>query len=149
MGFQDSLGQIEEDIAPLLTQLKLGETLEKGESKFRRRATSAKRTCQDGFSIDEVKVLDQLDRMASLAAEQKYTDAHAAYMKLTLGQKTWNNTIVTHVSANTMQGAREYRRNRDSLNTYDVDPVAQKYMHAMKKIIRFAQCMRPNKDESK
>lgn len=146
---RESLAQTEEDIIPLLLQLRSGSTLEKGETKEDRTSRRCARGAQDGFSIAEAGVLGQLMRMASAAYRREYTDANEAYMKLTLGNKTWHNTCVVHVSASQMQGAREYRRNRDDLNTYDVDPVAQKYMHAMRRLTQFVQCLRPNEDVSK
>merc|ERR1711972_445213 len=104
----------------------------------------------EGKFVKEASVLDSLDRMATSASKKDYADAHATYMKLTLGNKMWNSTHVAHVAACTMKGAREYRRNRDSLNTYDMEPVSQKYMHGMKKLCHFAQCIRPNtEDQSK
>ncbi|CAJ1407984.1 unnamed protein product [Effrenium voratum] len=48
-----------------------------------------------------------------------------------------------------MKGAREYRRNRDNFNTYDMDPDSQKYMHALLKLVQLAQCLQPNEDASK
>merc|ERR1711972_491250 len=103
----------------------------------------------EGKFVKEASVLDSLDRMATSASKKDYADAHGTYMKLTLGNKMWNSTHVAHVAACTMKGAREYRRNRDSLNTYDMDPVSQKYMHAMKKLVQFMQCIQPNQDQSK
>lgn len=147
--FQDSLAQTEEDLAPLILLLRSGETLEKGESKADRKGQRTARTSQDGCSHAEASVLGQLTHMAACAEKRLYAEAHTAYMKLTLGNKTWHNTCVVHISANQMQGAREYRRNRDDLNTYDVDPVAQKYMHAVRKLVQLSQCLRPNEDQSK
>lgn len=144
-----ALEETREAMVPLLTQLARGEKLERGETKPDRIRMSGARTGCDGRHVDEAGVLEQLDSMASSAAKRDYAEAHKAYMTLTLGHKKWNNTCVTHVSANSMSGAREYRRNRDSLNTYDIDPVAQKYMQGMRKIIHFAQRIRPNDDQSK
>lgn len=147
--FQGHLSQTEEEITPLLVRLRSGEALERGESQEDRKMRRCARGAQDGFSVAEHSVLGQLAQMATSASQRNYSEANEAYMKLTLGSKTWHNTCVVHVSANTMQGAREYRRNRDDLNTYDVDPVARKYMHAMRRIMQFAQCVRPNEDVSK
>ncbi|CAK9110965.1 unnamed protein product [Durusdinium trenchii] len=94
-------------------------------------------------------VLEQLDEIATNSSNLDYLAARAGYMKLTLGNKTWNNTFVAHVAACTMKGAREYRRNRDNYNTYDMDPDSQKYMHALLKLVQLAQCLRPNGDQSK
>mmetsp|Transcript_114827 Transcript_114827/g.303236 ORF Transcript_114827/g.303236 Transcript_114827/m.303236 type:complete len:349 (-) Transcript_114827:58-1104(-) len=145
----DALEEARRAVVPLLVQLARGERLERGETKDEKIKMCGGRTACDGRHVDEAGVLEQLHRIASSAAVRDYAEAHKAYMKLTLGHKKWNNTCVTHVSASTMQGAREYRRNRDSLNTYDMDPVAQKYMQAMRKIVHFAQRIRPNDDQSK
>eukprot|EP00927_Polykrikos_kofoidii_P078509 TRINITY_DN75323_c0_g1_i1.p1 TRINITY_DN75323_c0_g1~~TRINITY_DN75323_c0_g1_i1.p1 ORF type:complete len:372 (-),score=54.97 TRINITY_DN75323_c0_g1_i1:93-1076(-) len=145
--FQDSLGITEEALTPLLNRLRKGVKLERGESAENRSKCRETRTSMEGKFLRESNVLELLDRMATKAYERSYKDAHAAYMKLALGNKTWNSTVVCHVPACTMKGAREYRRNRDSLNTYDMDPVSQKYMHAMKKIVQFVQCIRPNTDD--
>merc|ERR1712217_762300 len=103
----------------------------------------------EGKLVKEHTVLKSLDHIATFASEHEYAKAHFTYTKLTFGNKMWNLTHVSHVAACTMKGAREYRRNRDSLNTYDADPVSQKYMHAVKKLVQFAQCKRPNPDMSK
>jgi len=103
----------------------------------------------EGKYVEELDVLSTLDEMANLAVQREYMKAQLFYTKLTFGNKIWNSTHVAHVAACTMKGAREYRRNRDTLNTYDVDPISQKYMHAFKKIVAFAQCLNPNCDTSK
>merc|ERR1711862_677356 len=99
--------------------------------------------------VQEINVLNSLYKMAKYSAEKDYFEANGIYMKLAFGNKMWNNTFIAHVSACTMKGAREYRRNRDSLNTYDNDPVSQKYMHALRKLVHYAQCIRPNEDQSR
>jgi len=142
------LREAEEALTPLLRRLKKGDNLQRGEDKAKSRSRET-RTSMEGKHIKEASVLEQLDRMASMSAERNYKEAHGAYMKLTLGNKIWNSTHVAHVAACTMKGAREYRRNRDSLNTYDMDPVSQKYMHAYKKLVQFMQCLRPSDDQSK
>ncbi|CAE7937703.1 unnamed protein product [Symbiodinium sp. KB8] len=70
-------------------------------------------------------VLAQIDDITSNSQSLDYLAARAGYMKLTLGNKTWNNTFVAHVAACTMKGAREYR---DNFNTYDMDPDSQKQL---------------------
>mmetsp|Transcript_5038 Transcript_5038/g.12085 ORF Transcript_5038/g.12085 Transcript_5038/m.12085 type:complete len:349 (+) Transcript_5038:102-1148(+) len=147
--FQDSLLQTKDDLAPLLIRLRKGEKLERGESDNDKKKRSGARAIQDGVSNGEANVLEVLEHMVTVAANREYAEAQEAYMNLTMGNKKWHDTIVVHVSANSMNGAREYRRNRDDLNTYDVDPVARKYMHAMRRMVHFAQCIRPNPDQSK
>jgi len=147
--FKDSLHDTEEAMAPLLRQLRMGANLQKGEGQGEVVRRTGARTACDGRAVKEASVLEQLERMAVCGAEREYKEAHAAYMKLTLGNKTWNLTHTSFVSANSGSGAREYRRNRDSLNTYDMDPVAQRYMQRMRKLVQLSQCLRPNDDHSK
>lgn len=135
-------------VTPLLRRLRRRENLDRGETKNKTRSRET-RTSMEGKHVQEQNVLQSLDRMATCASEREYAIAHETYVKLTFGNKMWNLTHVAHVAACTMKGAREYRRNRDSLNTYDMDPVSQKYMHAIKKLCFLAQCMTPNDDHSK
>jgi hypothetical protein len=136
-------------ITPLIRRLRSGSSLERGERKENRGRCRETRTSMEGKFFQEASVLGQLELMVTMAYDLDYVGAHKAYMRLTLGNKTWNNTCVQHVAACTMKGAREYRRNRDNLNTYDMDPMSQRYMHAMRKLVHFAQLMKRNPDESK
>eukprot|EP00928_Gymnodinium_smaydae_P065582 TRINITY_DN48699_c0_g1_i2.p2 TRINITY_DN48699_c0_g1~~TRINITY_DN48699_c0_g1_i2.p2 ORF type:complete len:319 (-),score=65.28 TRINITY_DN48699_c0_g1_i2:53-1009(-) len=146
--YKDSLPDTVKAIGPLIWRLKKGENLDRGEKRNNKRSRET-RTSMEGKYVREQNVLDSLERMTTCAADREYSKAHETYMRLTFGNKMWNLTHVAHVAACTMKGAREYRRNRDSLNTYDMDPVSQKYMHAIKKLVNFTQCLRPNDDESK
>mmetsp|Transcript_10637 Transcript_10637/g.24194 ORF Transcript_10637/g.24194 Transcript_10637/m.24194 type:complete len:312 (+) Transcript_10637:80-1015(+) len=146
--FKDSLPETEKAITPLLWRLKKGKNLNRGEARQKHRCRET-RTSMEGKHVEEKDVLSQLDQMVSSAAAQEYGQAHETYMTMTFGNKMWNLTHVAHVAACTMKGAREYRRNRDSLNTYDMDPVSQKYMWAMKKIIHYAQVINPNTDQAR
>mmetsp|Transcript_55846 Transcript_55846/g.86791 ORF Transcript_55846/g.86791 Transcript_55846/m.86791 type:complete len:305 (+) Transcript_55846:102-1016(+) len=147
--FEKTLQETVAAVTPLLKRLRRGETLEKGERKETRGRCRETRTSMEGKFIQEASVLGQLELMVKNAYDRDYASAHKAYMRLTLGNKTWNSTNVLHVAACTMKGAREYRRNRDNLNTYDMDPVSQRYMHAMRKLVHFTQMIRRNPDQSK
>jgi len=149
LAFEKTLPDTMAAITPLLKMLMKGQSLERGERKEDRGRSRETRTSMEGKHIQEASVKGQLERMAVLAYEMDYVAAHKAYMLLTLGHKTWNNTTVLHVAACTMKGAREYRRNRDNLNTYDMDPTSARYMHAMRKLVHFCQLIRPSSDQSK
>jgi len=148
--FKD-LASIQTAMAPLMWRLRKGESLDRGEGNWRHGKTKSRetRTSMEGKFVKELGVLDSLHKMATSAVEKDYFEANAVYMKLAFGNKMWNLTHVAHVAACTMKGAREYRRNRDSLNTYDNDPVSQRYMHAFKKLMHFLQSMNPNEDPRK
>jgi hypothetical protein len=149
--FEKSLPQAVDAITPLIRRLRSGESLQKGEVKesslFGSRSRET-RTSMEGKFLGEAHVSTQFEKMITLAYDRDYVQAHKEYMLMTLGNKTWNNTFVQHVSACTMKGAREYRRNRDNLNSYDLDPVSQKYMHAMRKLVFLTQVIRPSPDQS-
>lgn len=147
--FEKTLQDTIEAITPLIKRLRRGESLERGERKETRGRCRETRTSMEGKFFQEASVIGQLEQMVTMAYDTDYVGAHKAYMRLTLGNKTWNNTTVHHVAACTMKGAREYRRNRDNLNTYDMDPVSQRYMHAMRKLVHFTQVIRPSSDQSK
>lgn len=142
-------GEAEKGLTPLMWRLKKGESLDRGEARQFNKKSRETRTSMESKFVQEKCVLTQVYKMTAGACEGEYVKAHEAYMQLTFGNKMWNLTHVTHVAACTMKGAREYRRNRDSLNTYDMCPVSQRYMHALKKLIHFCQCIRPNEDQSK
>ncbi|CAE7244528.1 SLU7 [Symbiodinium natans] len=131
----------------LIRRLHNPRELDRSEKTVRRGRET--RAGMEGRVQEERSVLEQLDDITSNSASLDYLAARAGYMKLTLGNKTWNNTFVAHVAACTMKGAREYRRNRDNYNTYDMDPDSQKYMHALLKLVQLAQCLKPNPDQSK
>lgn len=147
--FETTLPETIDAITPLIRRLRKGENLERGERKENRGRCRETRTSMEGKFIQEASPKEQLEQMVTMAYDMDYVSAHKAYMRLTLGNKTWNNTCVQHVAACTMKGAREYRRNRDNLNTYDMDPVSQRYMHAMRKLVHFTQVIRPSPDQSK
>jgi len=119
-----SLQQIEDALGPLIHQLE------------RREAN--------------LVVVQQLDKMVSLAAKREYADAGSAYIEMALGHKKWNNTHATYAGAvGQNKGCRTYKTYQDKLLEYDKDPVVQKYIQCMRKLVYFAQCIRPNADVSK
>jgi len=121
---RQSLLQIEENLGPLIHQLE-------------RREANA-------------QIVQQLDTMVSLAAGRQYTDAGAAYIEMSLGHKKWNNTHATYAGAvGQNKGCRTYKTYQDKLLEFDKDPVVQKYVQCMRKLVYFAQCIRPNEDISK
>mmetsp|Transcript_16747 Transcript_16747/g.46053 ORF Transcript_16747/g.46053 Transcript_16747/m.46053 type:complete len:290 (-) Transcript_16747:55-924(-) len=100
----------------------------------------------------EVKptVMQQLDKMVSLAAEREYAEAGKAYIDMVLGKKKWNNVIASYGgTGGTNKGARIYITKQDDLVEFDKDPVVQKYMQCLRRLVLVAQYVRPNSDTSK
>jgi len=95
-------------------------------------------------------IVKALDKIVTLAAEREYQDAGQAYMEMALGHKKWNNTVSTYAgTVGQNKGARTYLTVMDKLREFDKDPVAQKYSQCLRKLVQFAQCIRPNEDVSK
>jgi len=121
---RQSLQQIEGAVAPLIKQLERNEA--------------------------NAEVVQQLDKMVSLAAKREYAEAGMAYINMALGHKKWNQTHATYAGAvGQNKGCRTYKTYQDKLLEYDKDPVVQKYIQCMRKLVHFAQCIRPNEDVAK
>jgi len=118
----DALRQAEASLSPLLRQLRQGTV--NGE------------------------ILKHLDEMASRAANREYAAANKAYMELTIGNKKWQN-VLAGAQGKHNKGGTVYLMPQSALTAYDSDPVAQKYMQALRRVILFAQYKRPNDDVSK
>jgi hypothetical protein len=129
-GFQpmfvpSALKQAEDDLAPLIKQC-------------------------EGEKLAGSALLGLLDKMVSCAADREYYRASQVYTQLTLGNKKWNQCLSQYGGpANTNKGARMYIVEASEMLDYDKDPVVQRYIHCMKKLIYVTQCVRPNADVGK
>lgn len=104
---------------------------------------------QLGHGAVNARVLESFVKMASLAVDREYGEAGKVYMDLVLGHKKWNNVYSNFQSMNTNKGARMKIIAQSDLTTYDSDPVAQRYIHSVRKLVQIAQIVRPNPDLSK
>lgn len=93
-------------------------------------------------------VLDRLNKMVLQAECREYAAASQTYLALTMGKKLWNNGLATFTSQQ-QHGGSVKMKTYDPLTLYDSDPVAQKYMQGLRRIISFTQVVRPNADASK
>lgn len=118
----DALRQAQEALAPLLLQLEAGRV--------------------------EASVLSRLAEMAALAAEREYAATGRVYLELTMGNKRWQN-VVAGAQGLHNKGACIKLIAQSKLNAFDLDPVAQKYIIALRRLIQFLQYKRPNEDVSK
>jgi len=95
-------------------------------------------------------VIQQLSKMVSLAADREYAEAGKAYVDMVLGHKKWNNVIASYGgTSGTNKGARIYVTKQDDLVEFDKDPVVQKYMQCLRRLVLLTQHVRPNPDTSK
>lgn len=96
------------------------------------------------------KLLRQLDKVVSLAAQREYSDAATAYVDMTCGRKKWNNTLASYGGTHCQnKGFRIYITKQDDPNAYDQDPIFEKIMHSLRKLVRFVEVIYPNSDTSK
>eukprot|EP00927_Polykrikos_kofoidii_P070382 TRINITY_DN6655_c0_g1_i3.p1 TRINITY_DN6655_c0_g1~~TRINITY_DN6655_c0_g1_i3.p1 ORF type:complete len:338 (-),score=69.62 TRINITY_DN6655_c0_g1_i3:98-1015(-) len=93
-------------------------------------------------------VLARLNEMAVLALKRNYIEVNKAYLEFTMGKKRWCDagSIVT---GQQNHGGCINIRKRDPLITYDKDPVLQKYVWGLRRLIQFMQIVRPHPDGSK
>lgn len=95
-------------------------------------------------------VMELMDKMVSLAYCKEYLEAAQIYTEMTLGKKKWHNCLAQYAgSAQQNKGVRTYIVAQDVLLEYDKNPIAQKYMQCMRKLLYVAQCVRPNADPGK
>lgn len=116
-----SLKQTEDALAPLVAQLEHGE-------------------------VDE-DVQRKLFDMSSACALRDYKATNQQYIELTLGKKKWHNAYFGG-EAKHNKGFHARRVSRSELNSFDSDPTVQAYVQALRRIMVFAQWVRPNEDSS-
>lgn len=139
------LKQVMANMEPLLLQLEGGRLSQAIRTKDKQRGSAGIQR-HEGDQANP-KVVRQLDKMVSLTVEKKYVDANKAYMEMVLGHKKWNNTLASYGgTGGTNKGARIYITKQDDLLEYDRDPVVQRYIQAIRKLVLFAQAIRPNPD---
>jgi len=119
----NALQQAESSLAPLVEQLGRGDV--------------------------DSHVYSFLNKMITLAASREYAEAGRVYMELALGHKKWNNVYSNFQAMNTNKGARMKIIEQSDLTKYDSDPVAQRYIQSVRKLVQFAQIIRPNADLAK
>lgn len=160
---EDVLKESEVALAPLLREIRenKGETVtdagdkdgmvqvafNNGTSWGKTMVKASEAYCQD--NITRHKCNKHIIKMCTLAAEKDYAEANKVYMKLALGNKKWNQTHATFGVFQQNKGARCFKTIQDRPNTYDTDPIAQKYIWAVRKLVHLAQHLRPNEDLSK
>mmetsp|Transcript_50326 Transcript_50326/g.133078 ORF Transcript_50326/g.133078 Transcript_50326/m.133078 type:complete len:286 (-) Transcript_50326:59-916(-) len=93
-------------------------------------------------------IMPSLEKMATFAADRDYKAALGPYMELTVGKKKWNNAVFFG-EAKHNKGFNARRVKRDEANAFDESEVVQKYVQGLRRIMNYAQLIRPNDDVSK
>jgi len=102
-------------------------------------------------------LLEQLVQFAELASRREYAKANDVYIGITIGKALWHNHLdLGEQRAHWGQGCalRTMQKQvveKDHLNAtlFDTDPVVQRYVHAMKRLVTHMQSTRPNEDLAK
>jgi len=89
------------------------------------------------------EALKSLHQVTQFAAERDYVRANQLYVGMTMGRKTWHNSIVCFQQQQNHGGSVRKILKQSELVDFDWDPVMQAYMHALKRLIQFVQCVRP------
>lgn len=95
------------------------------------------------------EMLSGLETVVKLAAEREYNHANSVYVGMTMGRKTWHNSLPCFQQQQNHGGSVRKIIKQSELVDFDWDPVVQAYMHALKRVIQFAQCIRPPDDPAK
>mmetsp|Transcript_12513 Transcript_12513/g.24385 ORF Transcript_12513/g.24385 Transcript_12513/m.24385 type:complete len:494 (-) Transcript_12513:37-1518(-) len=89
------------------------------------------------------EALTSLHQVVQFAAGRDYVRANQLYVGMTMGKKTWHNSIVCFQQQQNHGGSVRKILKQSELVDFDWDPVMQAYMHALKRLIQFVQCVRP------
>eukprot|EP00931_Biecheleriopsis_adriatica_P008620 TRINITY_DN109774_c0_g1_i1.p1 TRINITY_DN109774_c0_g1~~TRINITY_DN109774_c0_g1_i1.p1 ORF type:complete len:329 (-),score=65.01 TRINITY_DN109774_c0_g1_i1:55-1041(-) len=105
----------------------------------------------------EKNLLGSLAEFADLASKQEYAQANDVYVGITIGKATWH----THLdlgeqrahwgqgcSLRTMQ-RQVVEKDHKNASLFDTDPVVQRYVHALKRMVTYMQSVKPSADPSK
>lgn len=95
------------------------------------------------------EVLKQLDLVVSLAADRDYESANKEYLVITMGRKTWHNSLPQIQQQQNHGGSIRTIIKQSPLLGFDTDPVINAAILALKRLILFAQFICPPDDMSK
>ncbi|OLP82783.1 Pre-mRNA-splicing factor 18 [Symbiodinium microadriaticum] len=101
--------------------------------------------------------LSSLAEFADLAHRREYAQANDVYINITIGKATWHSQLdLGEQRAHWGQGCslRTMQRQvveKDTKNAalFDTDPVVQRYVHALKRMVTYLQTVQPSTDPSK
>eukprot|EP00747_Dinoflagellata_sp_TGD_P169346 gnl/TRDRNA2_/TRDRNA2_198119_c0_seq1.p1 gnl/TRDRNA2_/TRDRNA2_198119_c0~~gnl/TRDRNA2_/TRDRNA2_198119_c0_seq1.p1 ORF type:complete len:331 (+),score=58.17 gnl/TRDRNA2_/TRDRNA2_198119_c0_seq1:79-1071(+) len=109
-----------------------------------------KGTCQKAL-------LGNLSDFADLAMQREYSKANDVYIAITIGKATWHSDLdLGEQRAHWGQGCQlrtmqrqVVSKDRSIVNLFDTDPVVQRYVHGLKRLVTHIQSVQPSVDPSK
>lgn len=88
-------------------------------------------------------ILRQIDKVASLAAGRDYKQCMQEYVVVTMGRKTWHQTVMQTMMQQNHGGSVARITKQSPFVNFDFDPTMNAYMLALKRVIQFLQWLRP------
>lgn len=158
----DVLKETETSLAPLINELRRNPDLvekddgdkmvpvlvQNGQVQFYQEMKAKDRDAMED-NITRPQCTKHLVRICTLAADRDYAEANKVYIHMTGGNKKCHATSARIGVFQQNKGARIFKTIQDRPNLYDTDPIAQKYILAVRKLVRLAQILRPNDDVSR
>lgn len=89
------------------------------------------------------EIVMQLLSIVRLAANKAYASAISEYADITMGKKTWHQSMSCMQMQQNHGGSIRVIIKQSPLLGFDWDPVVQAYIWALKRLIQFAQVLRP------
>jgi len=95
------------------------------------------------------EMLKAITGIVNQAAERDYAGAIQQYMLITMGRKTWHQTVTQVSQQQNHGGAISKILQQSEFVEFDWDPVVKAYTIALKRVIQFAQWLHPPENSSK
>lgn len=105
----------------------------------------------------EKSLFANLVEFADLAHKREYAKANDVYINITIGKALWHNHLDlgeqrAHwgqgCSLRTMQ-RQVVEKDHKNASLFDTDPVVQRYVHALKRLVTYMQSVQPSAEPSK
>jgi len=108
-------------------------------------------------NVVDKELVKSLSDVAEMAQNREYAQANDVYIALTVGNALWHQHLDlgeqrAHWSGSdglrTMQ-RQVVEKDWSRASSFDTDPVVQRYVHALKRLVTYMQAERPSEDPSK
>lgn len=102
-------------------------------------------------------LLRQIADFADLSAQREYAKANDVYIAITIGKALWHTHLdlgnqrahwTGGTDGRTMQ-RQVVEKDYKNASLFDSDPLVQRYVHALKRLVTYMQSVQPNSDPSK
>merc|ERR1712224_584565 len=95
------------------------------------------------------ELLKNLFDVATFAAQREYSRSMESYVLITMGRKTWRQSLMQSQMQQNHGGSIKKIIGQSELIQFDRDETMNAYMLALKRVLQFAQHLRPPDEISK